>query len=65
MTSAAKVTPTTSGGSSEDWEIKEGETTEERHRCVRRMSRGKWHRSCPKQRTDVEATFETDGGKDG
>ena len=24
MTSAAKETPTTSGGSSEDWEIKEG-----------------------------------------
>ena len=65
MTSAAKVTPTTSGGRQKTGRSKKGETTEERHRCVRRMSRGKWHRSCPKQRTDVEAPFETDGGKVG
>ena len=55
----------TSGGSSEDWEVKEGEMFEGRHRCGRRMSHGKWHRSCPKQRIDVEAPFETDDGKDG
>jgi len=44
--------------------LKRGETAEGRRRCGRRMSRGKWHHSCPKQRTDVEAPFETDGGKD-
>lgn len=38
---------------------------QKRNRCGRRMSRGKWHRSCPKRRTAVEVPFETDGGKDG
>lgn len=69
MTPAAKAIPKTSGGSSVDWEIKEGGNDRREAQMwqadVRRMSGGKWHHSCPKQRIDVEAPFETDGGSDG
>ena len=65
MTSAAKETPTTSGGSSEDWETKEGGNDRREVQVWQADVTREMALSCPKQRTDVEAPFETEGGKDG
>ena len=62
MTSVAKVT---SGGLSEDWEIKEGRNDRREAQVWKADVIREMHRSCSKQRIDVEAPFETDGGKDG